>query len=114
MLLIDSGYSHTTVSPLLQGRPLQSAIRRLDIGGKLMTSYLTRLLSVRHFDMRNDTYIVNEMKEQACYVSLDFKGDLEKTWKGTRGDMSRYLTTGRKRKGLQKLYRKCGFPQQRE
>jgi len=51
-----------------------------------MTNYLTRLLSIRHFDMRNDPYIVNEMKEAACYVSLDFKGDLEKTWKGTRGE----------------------------
>ncbi|KAK0644373.1 actin family [Cercophora newfieldiana] len=86
MLLVDSGYSHTTVTPILQGRPLHQAVRRLDVGGKLMTNYLTRLLSVRHFDMRNDTYVVNEMKETACYVSMDFKGDLEKTWKGTRGE----------------------------
>ncbi|KAL2262778.1 hypothetical protein VTK26DRAFT_72 [Humicola hyalothermophila] len=95
ILLIDSGYSHTTVTPILQGRPLQQAIRRLDVGGKLMTNYLTRLLSVRHFDMRNETYIVNEMKEAVCYVSLDFKGDLEKTWKGTRGERREdYLNGG--------------------
>ncbi|KAK3682205.1 actin family [Podospora appendiculata] len=95
ILLIDSGYSHTTITPILQGRPLQPAIRRLDVGGRLMTNYLTRLLSVRHFDMRNDPYIVNEMKESACYVSLDFKGDLEKTWKGTRGERRKdYLTGG--------------------
>lgn len=36
--------------------------------------------------MRNETYIVNEMKEAACYISLDFKGDLERSWKGTRGE----------------------------
>ncbi|KAK0707713.1 actin family [Lasiosphaeris hirsuta] len=94
MLLIDSGYSHTTVTPIVQGRPLHPAIRRLDVGGKLMTNYLTRLLSVRHFDMRNDPYIVNEMKETACYISLDFKGDLEKTWKGTRGQRSQDYLTG--------------------
>ncbi|KAK3942625.1 Actin/actin-like protein [Diplogelasinospora grovesii] len=94
VLLVDSGYSHTTVTPILQGRPLHPAIRRLDVGGKLMTNYLTRLLSVRHFDMRNDTYIVNEMKEAACYVSLDFKGDLEKTWKGTRGERRESYLTG--------------------
>jgi actin-related protein 6 len=86
ILLIDSGYSHTTVTPILQGRPLHQAIRRLDVGGKLLTNYLTRLLSIRHFDMRNETYIVNEMKEAVCYVSLDFKGDLDKSWKGTRGE----------------------------
>jgi len=94
ILVIDSGYSHTTVTPVLQGRPLQQAVRRLDVGGKLMTNYLTRLLSVRHFDMRNEPYIVNEMKEAACYVSLDFKGDLERTWKGAQGERRQDFLTG--------------------
>jgi actin-related protein 6 len=80
--------------PVLGGRPLHSAIRRLDVGGKLLTNYLTRLLSLRHYDMRNDTYIVNEMKETACYVSLDFDRDLEKTWKGTRGEHREPYATG--------------------
>lgn len=47
---------------------------------------MARLLSLRHFDMRNETHIVNEMKEAVCYVSADFKEDLEKSWKGTRGE----------------------------
>lgn len=95
MLVVDSGYSHTTVTPILAGRPLHSAIRRLDVGGKLLTNYLARLLSLRHFDMRNETYIVNEMKEAACYVSPDFKADLERCWKGTRGEKRpEYLTGG--------------------
>jgi actin-related protein 6 len=59
-----------------------------------MTNYLTRLLSTRHFDMRNDPYIVNEMREAACYISLDFKGDLEKTWKGARGERREDYLTG--------------------
>ncbi|KAG0649807.1 Actin-related 6 [Hyphodiscus hymeniophilus] len=86
ILLIDSGYSHTTITPLIQGRPLQSAVRRLDIGGKLLTNHLTRLLSLRQYDMRNDTYLVNEIKEATCYVSMDFKRDMELTWKGPKGD----------------------------
>ncbi|KAL9942577.1 Actin- protein 6 [Verticillium nonalfalfae] len=95
VLVIDSGYSQTTVLPLLHGRPFHSAVRRLDVGGKFLTNYLTRLLSLRHFDMRNDVYIVNEIKEKACYVSLDFDSDLEKTWKGTRGERREsYLTGG--------------------
>lgn len=94
VLVIDSGYSSTTVTPVLQGRPLHSAVRRLDVGGKLMTNHLGRLLSLRHFDMRNETHIVNEMKEAACYVSLDFHGDLEKTWKGTRGERRDTYRTG--------------------
>jgi actin-related protein 6 len=86
LMLIDSGYSHTTITPLLLGKPIQSAIRRLDVGGKLLTNYLTRLLSLRQYDMRNDTYLVNEVKEATCYVSKDFKADMERTWKGPKGD----------------------------
>lgn len=84
LLVVDAGYSHTTVTPLLRGRPLHSAVRRLDVGGKFLTNYLARLVSLRHFDVRAETYIVNEMKEAACFVSVDFAGDLERTWKGTR------------------------------
>ncbi|TGJ81928.1 hypothetical protein E0Z10_g6826 [Xylaria hypoxylon] len=86
VLLIDSGHSHTTVTPVFQGKPIHSAVRRLDVGGKFLTNYLTRVLSLRHYDMRSETYIVNEMKEAACYVSLDFQRDLERSWKGTRGE----------------------------
>ncbi|KAI1333612.1 actin-domain-containing protein [Xylariaceae sp. FL0016] len=94
VLVIDSGYSHTTVTPLLQGKPIHSAIRRLDVGGKLLTNYLARLLSLRHYDMRNETHIVNEMKEAACYISLDFNDHLERSWKGTRGERREPYVTG--------------------
>ena len=101
LLVVDTGYSHTTVTPVLRGQPLHSAVRRLDVGGKLLTNYLTRLISLRHFDMRNDVYIVNEMKEAACYVTPDFKADLEKCWKGTKGERRPdYLSGG----GLAKDY----------
>jgi len=36
--------------------------------------------------MRADTYLVNEIKEATCYVSRDFKSDMEKCWKGPKGD----------------------------
>ncbi|KAI1152854.1 actin-domain-containing protein [Nemania diffusa] len=95
VLLIDSGYSHTVVTPLFQGRPIHPAIRRLDVGGKFLTNYLARVLSLRHYDMRNETHIVGEMKEAACYVSLDFRADLEAAWKGTRGERrGAYLSGG--------------------
>jgi len=94
MLLIDSGYSHTTITPLLHGNPFHNSIRRLDVGGKIMTNYLTRLLSLRQYDMRNETYLVNEIKEACCYISRDFKGDLERTWKGTIGDRKEAYATG--------------------
>lgn len=86
LLLIDSGFSHTTVTPLFQGRPIQQAIRRLDIGGKFMTNYLKELVSLRHYNMMDETHLMNEVKEAVCYVSNDFEQDLQKTWKGGLGD----------------------------
>lgn len=86
LLLIDSGYSHTTITPLLNGRPLQSGIRRLDIGGKQMTNHLKTLLSTRSYDMSDETYLTNQIKESCCYISQDFPSDLEKCWKGGLSD----------------------------
>ncbi|KAF1986943.1 Actin/actin-like protein [Aulographum hederae CBS 113979] len=86
VLLVDSGYSHTTVTPLLRGRPIQPAIRRLDIGGKFLTNYLKELLSLRQVDMREESYIVDEIKADTCFVSPDFRHDLERTWKGGLND----------------------------
>ncbi|KAF2457830.1 actin family [Lineolata rhizophorae] len=82
LLVIDSGYSHTTITPLLNGRPVQHAIRRLDIGGKLLTNYLKELISLRHYGMMDETHLVNEIKEDACFVTSNFSRDLERTWKG--------------------------------
>ena len=83
LLVIDSGYSFTTVTPFFKGRPINQAIRRLEIGGKFLTNYLKELLSIRQYNMLDETYLVDEMKEDVCYVSQDFKKDLEVTWKGS-------------------------------
>ena len=81
LLVIDSGFSHTTVTPLYNGRPIHQAIRRLEVGGKLLTNYLKELVSIRHFNLVDETYLTNEIKEAVCYVSGDFRDDLERTWK---------------------------------
>ncbi|KAK3654244.1 Actin-related protein 6 [Elasticomyces elasticus] len=69
LLVVDAGYSHTTITPLYHGRPLHNAIRRLDVG---------------------------EIKEDVCYVSPSltaFAADLERTWKGGRYDARELDTT---------------------
>ncbi len=52
------------------------------MGGKHLTSALKEVVSVRYFDLHQDTKIVNDIKEDVCFVSSDFKTDMEKTWKG--------------------------------
>ncbi|KAL9602773.1 MAG: hypothetical protein Q9219_001616 [cf. Caloplaca sp. 3 TL-2023] len=79
LLVVDSGFSHSTVTPLYRGRPIQQAVRRLDIGGKLLTNYLKELFSIRHYNLMHEEHLVNEAKEKICFVSNDFRNDLERT-----------------------------------
>ena len=82
LLVIDSGYSHTTVTPIYRGRPIQQAVQRLDIGGKFLTNYLKEVLSIRQMDVRAETHMVNLLKEGTCFVSHDFRADLERVKRG--------------------------------
>ena len=43
------------------------------------------LFSVRHADLRSDVKLVNDIKEDICYVSQDFASDIEATWVRNRG-----------------------------
>lgn len=92
LLVIDSGYSHTTISPLYNGVPIQRAIRRIDLGGKHLTNLLREVVSLRFFDLHQDTKIVNDIKEEICFVSTNYSGDMERTWKGNTARMRRSET----------------------
>ena len=95
LLVIDSGFSHSTVTPLFKGRAIHQAIRRLDVGGKLLTNYLKELISIRQYNMLDEPYLINEVKEAICYVSDDFKRDLERTWKRTSATRRQALDGGK-------------------
>lgn len=88
LLVVDIGHSHTTVTPLYQGRPLHPACRRLEIGGRLLTNHLKELLS-RTMDMQREEWITQEIKEDTCFVAADstaFGDMLERAWKGGQKD----------------------------
>ncbi|KAI5284127.1 Actin- protein 6, partial [Ascosphaera acerosa] len=84
-MVVDCGYSHTTVTPVYRGRAIQRGIRRLDVGGKFLTNHLKELVSLRQYNMQDETYIVNQVREAACFVSQDFARDLERAHKGGGG-----------------------------
>jgi actin-related protein 6 len=92
--VVDSGYSHTTITPVYRGRPLQRAIRRLEIGGKHLTNYIKEMVSMRQYNMVDETYIMNEVKEAVCYVSSDFAADMERAWKRNKQQRSADLSEG--------------------
>ncbi|KAL0961517.1 hypothetical protein HGRIS_006458 [Hohenbuehelia grisea] len=61
----------------MNGQIVWDAVKRLDIGGKLLTNQLKELISFRQWNMMDETYIMNDVKEACCYVSTDFEQDLE-------------------------------------
>ncbi|KAJ4481897.1 actin-like protein ARP6 [Lentinula aciculospora] len=77
MLIVDSGFSFTHVVPIIKNNIVWSAVKRLDVGGKLLTNHLKELISFRQWNMMEETYIMNHVKESCCYVSTDFKKDME-------------------------------------
>ncbi|KAK6543287.1 Actin- protein 6 [Orbilia ellipsospora] len=87
VLVVDSGYSFTTIMPVINGKPFQASIRRIDVGGKVLTNYLKEMFSIRQLNMMDETYIVNEVKESCCYISNDPKSDLEICKRTKRNDI---------------------------
>ncbi|TFK52383.1 actin-related protein Arp6 [Heliocybe sulcata] len=77
MLIVDSGFSFTHVIPIMGGSVVWGAVKRVDIGGKLLTNQLKELVSFRQWNMMDETYIMNHVKETCCYVSSNYRQDLE-------------------------------------
>ncbi len=76
--VVDSGFSMTTVVPTMNAVALIKGIRRINIGGKLLTNLLKQTISYRKFNMMDEFFIVNEAKEALCFLSLNFDLEMKK------------------------------------
>ena len=76
-LVVDFGHAATHITPIFDGTPLNYAAKRIDVGGKLLTNYLKQLLSARHFNMSDETQLVDDMKTRVCYVSRNFQREMK-------------------------------------
>jgi len=50
-LLVDSGYSFTHIVPYIKGKKLKQGIRRIDVGGKMLTNHLKEIISYRYSEL---------------------------------------------------------------
>lgn len=80
-IIIDMGYSFTHIVPVIKGKKIKSAIRRIEIGGKVLTNHLKEILSYRQLMVMDETYVLNQVKEDSCFVSQNFKEDMHTTRK---------------------------------
>ena len=101
VLVVDSGFSFTHVTPVVEGKIIWSAVKRyfpptamtyssLNVGGKFLTNYLKEVISYRHYNMMDETYLINNVKESCCFVSQNFSSDLEK-FKSKSGGEVKYV-----------------------
>ena len=72
-LVLDAGDGVSHVIPVVEGYTLKHAIKRLNLAGRHVTRYLSRLLMLRGyaFNSTADFETVREIKENLCYVAFD-------------------------------------------
>uniref|UniRef100_A0A8C1SGM0 Actin-related protein 6 n=1 Tax=Cyprinus carpio TaxID=7962 RepID=A0A8C1SGM0_CYPCA len=76
-IVVDSGFSFTHIVPYCRGRKMKEGICRINVGGKLLSNHLKEIISYRQLHVMDETYVINQVKEDVCYVSQDFYKDME-------------------------------------
>ncbi|XP_045195370.2 actin-related protein 6-like [Mercenaria mercenaria] len=76
-LILDTGYSFSHIVPYCMGEKLKDSIVRINIGGKVLTNHLKEIISYRQLMVMDETYVINQLKEDVCYVSTQFNTDMK-------------------------------------
>lgn len=79
-VVVDAGFGASFVVPhVVAGAnivPVAAAVRRVDVGGKVLTNVLKEAVSFRHWNMMQEVALVRDVMEQVCRVSPDFARDI--------------------------------------
>ena len=57
---------------------MKGAIKRIDVGGKVLTNHLKEIISYRQLNVMDEAYVINQMKEDTCYVATNFNEEMKK------------------------------------
>lgn len=83
-VIIDSGDGVSHVVPVFEGYTVPTAIKRIDLAGRDLTEWMMTLLNDERTDEKSRTFSTTTdremarcVKEQCCYVALDFEKEYE-------------------------------------
>ncbi|KAH3684089.1 hypothetical protein WICPIJ_004938 [Wickerhamomyces pijperi] len=77
-LVIDSGFNATWIIPMVKGVIYWRGVKKLDIGGRFLSGVLREQISFRHYNVTDETVLINNIKNESCFVSLDYNESLKK------------------------------------
>lgn len=77
-LVVDSGFSFTHVVPYIDDRKYYKGVKRINVGGKFLTNYLRDVISYRMYDVMEETYVINQVKEDCAFVAMNVRDELKK------------------------------------
>ena len=91
-LVVDSRFSFTHAAPVYQNKLVTTSAKRINLGGKALTNYLKELVSYRAWNVMDETYIMEDVKEKLCFVSTGIDHDLNMARSVSSSHTLQYVT----------------------